>query len=88
MDTASGVASAAPPEEGDFSLCLNCGAILVFGHHLILRALRKGELEAVPPELLRQLGAVRRAHAQTKARMGDLAAKQRRGAARAGEGTP
>lgn len=77
MDSATGMSGTGPPEEGDFSMCLNCGAVLAFGPGLLLRSLRSGELEGVPPDLLRELGRLRRAHGRVKPLMGDLRERQR-----------
>lgn len=43
----------ARPREGSWSVCLNCGAALVFRADLTVREPTRAELQAAPAELLR-----------------------------------
>jgi hypothetical protein len=51
------------PSEGDFTLCIGCGTVLVFGENLIARLPKDHELKDLPnhPELCREIARIRSA---------------------------
>jgi len=48
----------ATPKEGDLSVCLNCGEIMVFNADRTTRAVALNDLTALPPEIHAQLDRV------------------------------
>ncbi len=60
MDTASPAGGGgAIPEEGDFTMCINCGATLRFNADLTLRSATLADIETLDPEAAMQLGKAR-----------------------------
>lgn len=49
------------PEAGDFSVCIECGEILVFKENLTLRAVTLDDLVSLPEELHTELERMQRA---------------------------
>ncbi len=47
LDESSGISDAKAPREGDVSICIYCGAILVFGPKLVLRPPTAAELDGL-----------------------------------------
>lgn len=57
VDVASVETSEAPPVEGDFSICVHCATILVWGEHMKLR--RPDEIEAQAAARSQTIGLLR-----------------------------
>jgi hypothetical protein len=49
--TAADPADKVPPEPGSLSICIGCGAVLIFGADLTLEACPASVLSAMPPPL-------------------------------------
>lgn len=48
------------PKANDVSMCLSCGAVLVFDQDLSLRSMTEDEKSALPPHMARLLEAMER----------------------------
>jgi hypothetical protein len=59
VDAASGVATDAKPDPGDFTICLACGHLMVFADDLTLRDLNDDEIVEIAGD--RRVLAVQRA---------------------------
>jgi hypothetical protein len=62
LDCASGRKDYGPPREGDFSVCLNCGAVGCFTADLTVRGpLTPPELAAIPADLWIRIDRLKKA---------------------------
>ena len=61
MDCAANLSGeSGPPQPGDYTVCLSCGAFLHWVSRMRLRTIPKYELDAMPLETLMELAHIRR----------------------------
>jgi hypothetical protein len=61
IDAATAAFSMQSPNPGDFSICVECGAVLRYDGELQLRWVSWEELEALPLELFREIAIAQQA---------------------------
>ena len=64
MDMATCVGSDSRPKPGDFTVCIRCGHIMIFGDDLRLRELTRDQMHAIAGD--ERLLAIQRARAKIK----------------------
>lgn len=56
----------AVPQEGDLSICIKCGQLLVFNTDLTFRALSAEAYASIPDDVKQQIEKLTKAHAQLR----------------------